>query len=65
MKRIAASFSFWIRAFISGVCCTGVWPNGPQERAPWPCGQTRDRAISAAATSPISGMKMRSGMARL
>ena len=36
----------------AGVRCTGAWPNGPGERSPRPCGQTRARAITATAARP-------------
>ena len=49
-------------AFISGVCCSGVWPKGPGERSPRPCGQTMARPTSPMVRAIRAGRKSRSNM---
>ena len=52
-------------AWAAGVCWIGVWPNGQGERAPSPCGQTREKTSIAAAAAAINDRKSRSDMGRI
>ncbi len=53
-----------LAALAAAVCCTGVWPNGPGERAPRPWGHTIAKPIIITEASPTRENSTRSDITK-